>query len=115
MRVEREEHKMWTLWEQVKDEMLGRAKVDPVLQRLKQETGIDYPAPVMGKWHYFYYSDDGKKKISLVELLDAYSPWKKGSQWEICSGGTCSNCADAEERFDSKEEAEIRIKELFDE
>ena len=62
---------------QVKDEMLAKAKTDPILQKLKQETGIDYPAPVMGKWHYFYYSDDGKKKISLVELLDAYSPWKK--------------------------------------
>ena len=119
MRVEREEHKMWTTWMQAKELMIKRVwyENEPIIKQLGLLSQINYSTlpPVLGQWHYHYYSDDGKKHISLVELLEDYRPWEKGSQWEICSGGTCSNCVDAEERFDSKEEAEVRIKELFDE
>lgn len=62
-----------------------------------------------GKWHYFYYKDE--KRISLVYLPGYGIPFP--NVWEICSGGTCSNCVDAEERFRSRKQAEERIYELL--
>ena len=111
---------MWASYEMLKDSgTFEKMKQDPETIKLKEEFGFperDYPAPVIGKWHYQYTSNDGSKYISLVELLECMMPWRKGgSEWEICSAGTCSNCADAEERFDSQAEAEVRIKELFGE
>jgi hypothetical protein len=59
----------------------------------------------MGKWHYVYRSPKGR--ISLIELADElhrYAPW------EICGGGFTEDV----ERFETKEEAEVRIKELLE-
>ena len=62
----------------------------------------------IGKWQYIYSSDDGKIKISLVELKDYFMDGK--DLWEIyCLG---KQVFEDVERFNSKEEAEKRIKEL---
>lgn len=116
MKVKREEHKVWTLWNQARESpVYTKLLNDEEMQESKRQIGYSVLDPIIGQWHYKYYSDDGKKYISLVELLHFGFPWRKGPQWEICSNGTCSNCADAEERFDSQAEAEERIKELFGE
>jgi len=76
------------------------------------------PPCFVGKWQYFY--EYGDKKIDLVQLVDSVAiemkaprEWGPYVEWEICSGGTVPECDDAEERFQTKAEAEKRIEELL--
>ena len=70
-----------------------------------KKAGIDIPC-LFGKYQYIYSS--GKGKISLVEFKNYYGDGK--DLWEIyCLVGELFEDV---ERFDTKEEAETRIKEL---
>jgi hypothetical protein len=74
------------------------------------ERGVKLPKfyNIMGKYHYFYFKDN--KHISLIHINRNFID---RDEWEICSGGTCSNCVDAEEKFPTRKEAEKRIFELL--
>ena len=97
MKVEQKIHLGWQEWDKI-----------PV--ELKQNKYMKHP--IIGKYQYIYTSEKGK--ISLVELfglrfenvMDRTTP-----TWEIYSleGSLFEDC----ERFDKKEQAEIRIKELL--
>lgn len=75
---------------------------------------IDHP--IVGKWQYIYSSN--KRKISLVQIYgyplslgESYEESWKHFQWEIMS--LEGNLFEDVERFDSKEKAEVRIKQLL--
>ena len=112
IKIFRTEHYMWKSHMQIK-------KVRPAW-------GMP---PVIGRWHYFY-RNDRNQKISLVnvirgipgkyskkvkmEPIDAIAgPFYHYFYWEICSGGTCESCVDADELFTTRKEAEVRILELL--
>jgi hypothetical protein len=70
-----------------------------------KEAGMEIPCH-FGKYQYFY--SFGKNKISLVEFKNYFGDGK--DFWEIyCLVGELFEDV---ERFDTKEEAETRIKEL---
>ena len=79
-----------------------------------RQTGIPEQSggrsPLVGKYQYVYESDDGKRQISLVELPDYFGDGVM--LWEICSLG--GDLFDDIERFNSKDEAEKRIRECLD-
>ena len=62
---------------------------------------------ICGKYQYIYTTDKGQ--ISLVELKDYFRDGK--DLWEIYS--LKGDLFEDVERFDSKEEAEIKIKEIL--
>lgn len=119
--IYRSEHYLWSQWQ----EMRKHYKINPPSPLiLKYEDGTQkeiryddktrrHPLnrPIIGRWHFKYKNDKGQY-ISLVFTERGFrTKW----YWEICSGGTCSNCADAEELFDTRKEAEKRILELMSE
>ncbi len=74
--------------------------------------------PIVGQWQYIYSSKKGK--ISLVQIYgyplllnESYEDSWKHFQWEIMT--LEGNLFDDVERYNSKEEAEVRIKELLEE
>jgi len=86
IKVEKRQHKLFSKWRKSGF-------------RLKQ---------IVGRWQYIYSSKKGV--ISLVKLLDYFREGKH--LWEIyCVKG---NLLDDVERFDTKKEAEVRIKELLE-
>lgn len=125
IKVYRTEHYIWKQRDQ--------------LNRMAKKTG-DGPwkayasimPQVMGRWHYYY--DNGRgKRISLVNTMRGL-PGKGCKRvkmdipvslrgipgeyyttfwWEICSGGSCEGCADANELFATRKEAEVRILKLL--
>jgi hypothetical protein len=88
IQVKRQIHQMYTGWQ------LTRHLAPDLMRK-----------PLIGKYQYLYFKN--KLRISLVELPD-YLLYGK-DVWEICGGGLTEDV----ERFDSKEEAEVRIKELL--
>ena len=74
---------------------------------LAKSRGLDFEQ-LMGKWQYIYSSDKGK--ISLIKLKNYFRD--NIDLWEIYSLG--GKLFEDVERFNSKKEAEIRIKELLD-
>jgi hypothetical protein len=117
IRIYRTEHQIWKAHQQIK--------------KLRRE--FELPE-VIGRWHY-YYKNDRDQKISLVntirglpgrgskrvkreitvpEFLEGIPGYYYQSfYWEICSGGTCEGCMDADELFSTRKEAEVRILELL--
>lgn len=95
MKVERRIHQVWKEWEKYN------------IAELMASQGLS-SNPLIGKYQYIYSSDKGR--ISLVELPDYF---RDGiTLWEIyCQEG---DLFEDIERFDTKEEADIRIKELLD-
>ena len=85
MKIEKREHQMWKEFEAVKKSM-------PSANRL------------FGQWQYIYSSDKGE--ISLIELLTSY---KMNWETHCFEGNLFEDC----EQFNTKEEAEVRIKELL--
>jgi len=74
-----------------------------------QAEGYTKMPELFGKWQYIFTED--KKKISLVRLKDCFN---KNWYWEIAvfkSDGSIDG--ESIERFRSKKNAEIRIRELF--
>lgn len=70
--------------------------------------GIGNLPSVIGKYQYIYSSDKGK--ISLIELPNYFQD--KKNLWEIyCLEGMLFEDI---ERFDSKEDAEVRIKDVLE-
>lgn len=75
--------------------------------KVRKKEGIKFPL-LFGKYQYIYSSSKGV--ISLIELKNYFRDGK--DLWEIlCLEG---KLFDDVERFDSKEEAEVRIKNLLD-
>lgn len=89
--VTKREHHMYKGWLHMRKVMPGYALMNP--------------EPLIGKWHYVYRSEKGR--ISLVFLTD----WLyQGHPWEICGGGFTEDI----ERYATKDDAEVRIKELLE-
>jgi hypothetical protein len=84
-------HPLWTDWLKYKDNL-------NMSQRMRE-------SPLAGKWHYIYESQKGI--ISLIVLLDYF---RDGVDWWEIHGNPIEDV----ERFLSKEEAEVRIKELLE-
>lgn len=84
-------HPLWTDWLKYKD--------NPMMTKRMRES------PLAGKWHYLYKSQKGE--ISLILLINYFRD--DVDLWEIVGYGV-----DGEERFLSKQEAEVRIRELLE-
>lgn len=68
---------------------------------------LHYRESIIGKYQYIYESKKGR--ISLIELPNYF---RDGiDYWEICGAMTPDGDV---ERFDTKQEAEVRIKELLE-
>ena len=81
-------------------------KIFEELEKLKEE---EKEIKIVGKWQYIYENEKGE--ISLIELPNYFLDNK--TLWEIyCLKG---GLFDDVERFESKKEAEKRIKELLKE
>ena len=77
------------------------------------EGSIPYPC-MFGQWHYIYESDKGQ--ISLVELYNHIfsDPEDRTTpMWEIMAIKG-DNLFDDVERYKTREQAEVRIKELLE-
>ena len=96
MKVTKREHKIYKEYQAIKHLELSLPKL-------------------VGQWQYLYKSDDGKKEISLVELFGhRFENYKDRTTptWEIFS--LKGELIDDVERFDTKDQAEVRIKELLE-
>ena len=75
--------------------------------------------PIVGQWQYIYSTDNGK--ISLVQIYgyplnlgESHEDSYKHFQWEIYDlGKSKKSLFEDVERFDTKEQAEERIKGLL--
>ena len=116
IRVEKHEHYFYKLWHKTR-QIMQKAPQEAIT--LNHEDGTYttftperirsiYDRRLIARWHYFY--SKGDKKISLVKTERGF--YDK-MLWEVCSGGTCEDCSDAEELFRTKKEAEKRIFELL--
>lgn len=133
IKVYRTEHYIWKERNQLKKKaMLAHGTNRPSDLRLKAY--LEYIPQTMGRWHYFYQNDRGQK-ISLVNTIRGLpgkgskrvkmstafyglmggmpSHWYQTFYWEICSGGSCEGCMDADELFSTRKQAEVRILELL--
>ncbi len=96
--VEKRTHQLWAEWQKIKDANI-----------LKDWHGSDFlRAPIIGEFQYLYRSTKGE--ISLIELPNYFH--NGITLWEIYQIGGHSLFEDIE-RYDSKEEAEVRIEELL--
>jgi len=73
----------------------------------KLQKDICRNAAFIGKWQYSYFAERGK--INMIRVSEAFP---KKSFWEIC----CieGKLFDDTERFDTKKEAEKRIRQLLE-
>ena len=95
--VEKREHPVWQDWKRIQE-------TNPEILTTHRYKSI------IGQYQYIYQSKKGT--ISLVELPNYFMDgidW-----WEIMQMNDDTDLVDDIERFRSKEEAEVRIKELLD-
>lgn len=95
--VDRYIHRVWQEWD-----WMRKMKPSPLTTHLH--------TPIVGKYGYRYYSKKGE--ISLVELPNYFLDGI--DLWEIMALKGPEELTNEEERFHSKAEAEVRIKELLD-